>query len=89
MKLYKFYETEPLFKQREFSSLDEERRITTLRVYKILQSKIIPVHDPNMSAEIVRKINILPRIVRILKIVSMIYMYIPSPISVDITSLAQ
>lgn len=41
MKYYNLFTNDPLFKQREFNSLDEERRITTLRIHKILQLKLL------------------------------------------------
>ncbi|XKL67685.1 hypothetical protein PGB90_003176 [Kerria lacca] len=44
-KFYKFFENDPLFQHREFKSLDEERKITTLRIYKILQAKLLSDED--------------------------------------------
>lgn len=41
MKYYNLFTNDPLFKQREFDNLDEERKITTLRIYRILKLKIL------------------------------------------------
>ncbi|XP_065219926.1 peroxisomal acyl-coenzyme A oxidase 3-like isoform X2 [Planococcus citri] len=41
MKYYNLFTNDPIFKQRDFDSLDEERRITTLRIYRILKLKIL------------------------------------------------
>ncbi|KAK7602506.1 hypothetical protein V9T40_008095 [Parthenolecanium corni] len=40
-KVYKFFENDPFFHKRNFENLDEFRRITTLRIYKMLKAKLL------------------------------------------------
>ena len=56
-KYYKFFENDPLFHQREYKSLDEARRLTTLRIYKALHANLVTENDILANPSSVSKIK--------------------------------
>lgn len=62
MKAWKKFECDPLFKHsNETLSLDEQRRLALLRMYKIVETKVFPfdeiVSSPKLVSIVQNKIN--------------------------------
>lgn len=55
MKAWKSFESDPLFKHsNETLSLDEQRRIALLRMYKIVESNLFPFTEIMYSPRLVK-----------------------------------
>lgn len=54
-KVYKFFENDPFFHKRNFENLDEFRRITTLRIYKMLKAKLLTDEEMLINPHLVSK----------------------------------
>lgn len=48
---YRFFENDPLFHKRDFDNLDEARKLTTLRIYKMLHAKLLTDEDLIVNPE--------------------------------------
>lgn len=55
-KYYKYFESDPIFHKRQFDDLDEERRMTTLRIFKALNDKMFTDEDMLNNPYLVRTI---------------------------------
>lgn len=57
MKAWKMFESNPLFQHtNETLSLDEQRRLTLLRMYSILESKVFPFDEISSNPRLVSTI---------------------------------
>lgn len=59
MRVWKVFESDPLFKHsNETLPLDEQRRIALLRMYKIVELKLFPFDEIMSSPKLVNKVKI-------------------------------
>jgi hypothetical protein len=59
MRAWKAFESDPLFQHsNETLSLDEQRRLALLRMYKIVESNIYPFDEIMTSPRLVNTVNI-------------------------------